>query len=81
MMRKIVGRIGADAQNLKWIQQHVFGAFKMLNTPGVGSGNVLASYYGDYSVDFDSSRVVPAGAVNKPRAWGALACVYLGAPK
>jgi hypothetical protein len=80
MMRKIVGRIGADAQNLKWIQQHVSGAFKMLNTPSIGSGNVLASYYGDYSVDFDSSRVVPAAAVNKPRAWGALACCYLGQP-
>lgn len=26
------------------------------------------------------SRVVPTGAANKPRAWGALACAYLGSP-
>lgn len=28
----------------------------------------------------DISRVVPTGAANKPRAWGALACCYLGTP-
>lgn len=28
----------------------------------------------------DSSRVVPTGNANKPRAWGANACVYLGKP-
>ena len=31
-------------------------------------------------MSFDSSRVVPTGAANKPRAWGALACCYLGQP-
>lgn len=29
---------------------------------------------------FDSGRVVPTGAVNLPRSWGALACCYLGQP-
>jgi hypothetical protein len=29
---------------------------------------------------FKTSRVVPTGNANKPRAWGALACVYLGKP-
>lgn len=29
---------------------------------------------------FDPSRVVPTGAVNAPRSWGALACTYLGQP-
>lgn len=29
---------------------------------------------------FQSSRVVPTAAQNQPRAWGALACVYLGQP-
>lgn len=29
---------------------------------------------------FDPSRVVPTGTTNSPRAWGALACVYLGVP-
>lgn len=32
------------------------------------------------SVQFDTARVVPTGAANKPRAWGALACCYLGTP-
>lgn len=31
-------------------------------------------------VGFDASRQVPTGAANKPRAWGALACAYLGTP-
>ena len=34
-----------------------------------------------YPVRFDSSRVAPSAAKNQPRAWGALACVYLGAPR
>ena len=29
-------------------------------------------------VGIDTSLIVPTGAANKPRAWGALACVYLG---
>ena len=29
---------------------------------------------------FDSGRIMPVGAANKPRAWGALACSYLGTP-
>lgn len=32
------------------------------------------------TLTINSSRVVPTGAANKPRAWGALACCYLGQP-
>jgi hypothetical protein len=32
------------------------------------------------ALGFKASRVVPTGNANKPRAWGALACVYLGQP-
>ena len=31
-----------------------------------------------WNVHFLASRVVPTASVNRPRAWGALACVYLG---
>jgi len=31
-------------------------------------------------ISLQASRVVPTGATNKPRAWGALACCYLGTP-
>lgn len=33
------------------------------------------------TITFDASRVVPVAAKNQPRAWGTLACVYLGAPR
>ena len=33
-----------------------------------------------YNVWFQASAVVPTGPANKPRAWGALACCYLGTP-
>lgn len=36
---------------------------------------------GRFGFVFDSSRVVPTANKVQPRAWGALACVYLGAPK
>lgn len=32
------------------------------------------------SVSFSASRVVPTAVKNQPRAWGSLACVYLGRP-
>ena len=31
-------------------------------------------------VSINAARAVPTGAANKPRAWGALACAYLGQP-
>ena len=34
-----------------------------------------------YQSHFNASRVVPTTSKNQPRAWGALPCVYLGAPK
>lgn len=30
---------------------------------------------------FDAAYTVPVANKNQPRAWGALACCYLGAPK
>ena len=41
---------------------------------GVSGGNA-------YSVMFDPSRVVPVANKVQPRAWGGLACVYLGLPR
>ena len=32
------------------------------------------------AVNINTARQVPIGAANKPRAWGALACCYLGTP-
>lgn len=33
-----------------------------------------------YYLQLASSRVVPVGAANIPRSWGALACSYFGQP-
>ena len=33
---------------------------------------------GDEAVHLQTSRVVPVGATNIPRSWGALACAYFG---
>lgn len=44
----------------------------------VGTGAQLQVANAEYVLTFDPSRVVPVGSANKPRAWGALACVYLG---
>lgn len=46
----------------------------------VGSYNANNSTTSHIYVNFDSSRVVPVAAKNQPRAWGSLACVYLGVP-
>lgn len=43
-------------------------------------GYEQSSYYDLFRRMFDTARVVPTGAANKPRAWGALACCYLGQP-
>lgn len=43
-------------------------------TAGVYSGST------GYLVDFNNARVVPTGPHTSPRAWGSLACVYLGQP-
>lgn len=42
------------------------------------SGTTTGSPWG--VVELDASRTVPTGNANKPRAWGALACAYLGTP-
>ena len=34
-----------------------------------------------YALDFDASNVVETGASVAPRAWGVLACIYLGQPQ
>ena len=55
------------------------GAFVQTNARDAGiQGGVMT--YGSHDMAFDPARVVPAAAKNQPRAWGALACVYLGLP-
>lgn len=56
---------------------HASGAFSQgAYTYGPASSGVDSGYY----AHFASGRVVPTGAVNAPRSWGALACAYLGHP-
>ena len=80
MIRKIDGTIGLGASNSIWIQQKTTKAFAILSTPNTGSSDMIDNLDRNYTASFDSSRVAPVGAANKPRAWGALACCYLGTP-
>lgn len=55
------------------------GAFEFKNTGGyTTSSGVGNTYLTDLYIA--ASRVVPTGASNAPRRWGALACAYLGQP-
>ena len=57
----------------------ITGAFFAIGSPvhniGGGSNHLYAA------IQFSPSRVVPVGPKIAPRAWGALACCYLGAPR
>lgn len=57
--------------------------FRIRNSPWasvqtVAMGGTFATNVGTISIDL--SNAVPTAAKNQPRAWGALACVYLGQP-
>ena len=72
-IRNITGWFsGDDAVAEPWIG----GAFYGIQTPFTGNG-----IEGGAKVGFNASRVVPTANKTQPRAWGALACVYLGAPR
>ena len=74
---------GFPEQSVGWASlRHFSGAF-------VGSGNLFsktASGVHDVEPDsqqgatFDPGRVVPVGAVNRPRSLAVLACAYMGVP-
>ena len=55
------------------------GAFVRSSTSGASVNTAAASFYMS-QFSFNASLVVPTAAKNQPRAWGALACVYLGLP-
>ena len=54
------------------------GAFVSTNEQNVAEGTQVSSIRNDVTVYMDLYRQVPKSYHNKPRAWGALACVYLG---
>lgn len=64
------------------------GIYASANTSGGAatlgmSSSAAGETIGGYSkrtLGFDSGLVAPAGPVNAPRSWGALACAYLGRP-
>ena len=56
------------------------GAVYSSYNPYLVSNTSGGSQFWMYPTSFDVSRIVPVGAANKPRAWGALACAYLGQP-
>ena len=58
----------------------VFGASKQGSVFGCWYGAGGYSYI-DSALNFSAARIVPTSNKVQGRAWGALACVYLGAPR
>ncbi len=58
---------------------HPQGVFSAIDATAANISGA-SSTFAHHNYKFDSSRVVPTGTANKPRAWGALACCYLGQP-
>ncbi|MGV7096296.1 hypothetical protein [Desulfovibrio sp. QI0434] len=58
--------------------ESVMGVFYRQDNSAVHTASGYGVSYSD--LYFDISRKTPVGNANKPRAWGALACCYLGQP-
>lgn len=78
-MRRIYGAAGFSTPST-WSYRNLRGA---ITSVADGYGNVIPDYNaggGQTSFVVDSERVAPTSNATKPRAWGALACAYLGQP-
>ena len=75
MTRPLSGSFGIGSGKLTAPTGIFYGTPASLGWQG---GNSSETGYGTLYVD--TSRQGPVGNANKPRAWGALACCYLGAP-
>ncbi|WP_143142696.1 hypothetical protein [Desulfovibrio desulfuricans] len=73
MVREIEGRLGEQVHT-----EYFNGAF--YNSASVGNRTYSDGAFANGVAALKISRVVPVGNANKPRAWGALACCYLGQP-
>ena len=80
--RRFVGHVGT-------VNSGGAGSWSNFGDGIIGAGtrvtNIFSQYNsalsGSYSLPMiDNSRVVPTGAANAPRRWGALACCYIGQP-
>ena len=80
--RAITGQIQSGVgSTIGGFRSRATGAFTLNSqrTYIYAQGNTSVDVYG--AANFDSSNIVPVANKNTPRAWGALACVYLGMPR
>ena len=80
-VRNVTGDFGPNAMKsafIHWAGWHVFSAKGSNSTYAFVNGAVTSQVAPDYLIDFNLSRMVPVGAANIPRTWGALACAYFG---
>ena len=78
MIRNISGTTySVYARQVPWVGTGPF--YTADNLPAKDYGTSAGTYL-NKGIGFAASRVVPVGAANKPRAWGALACCFLGTP-
>ena len=79
MTRNVDGQFAMNSgTGITWTNSPYYsGVFCLGNSLSTGlQGNGGASS----AIRYLLSRVVPTGSANKPRAWGSLACCYLGTP-
>lgn len=76
MTRPVIGSVPSMMANLSGTSGTA--ALRLTRT---SAGTLTAGgTYDMGTLSLDTSRTGPVGAANKPRAWGALACAYLGQP-
>lgn len=79
--REITGYAGTRALSSGSWENEAHGVFGLDGAVRSNVSSRVPVNSGLYALpQFRASRVVPIAAKNQPRAWGALACVYLGAP-
>lgn len=78
MTRNIIARHCGDAR--EGSDFGAFGGSSVASGPRYLVSNGSGTQFWMAVADINTSRQVPTGNANKPRAWGALACAYLGQP-
>lgn len=80
--RNVTGFFCPDGAKEGYTHMKGFGAFYVRGTGTYNFNNASTAreVSTDHEVVLDPSRVVPTGAVNVPRSFGAVLCAYLGQP-
>ena len=79
-VREVTGQFAIMGDNARAWPESTQGVFHVVTNNEILGNSPYSSttYTGKSHYTFTLSRVVPTGIYSAPRAFGALACVYLG---